>query len=220
MDDEENILKAIQRSMRKHFQITTASGGKEALRLMERAAEPFQVIVSDMKMPEMNGAQYLKEARKLSPDTVRILLTGFAEVDLVTEAINEGHIYRFIGKPCSAAVLMGALNDGVRQHELLTAEKVLLEQTLKGCVMALTEILSLASPEAFGRATRVRQLATILAGEIKAPDMWQIEVAALLSQIGAITLPSASPSGLLWVGITTPSALRNRSAMSSSESVE
>jgi len=189
VDDEANILKAIQRSMRKHFHIVTADGGREALQIIAKAHEPFHVIISDMKMPEMNGAQFLKEARRQTPDSVRILLTGFAEIDLVTEAINEGHIYRFIGKPCSAAVLLGAINDAVRQNELLTAEKVLLEQTLKGCIMALTEILSLASPEAFGRATRIRQLATVFAREVEATDLWQIEVAALLSQIGAITLP-------------------------------
>lgn len=189
VDDEENILKAIRRSMRKRFHVTTATGGAEALRILESTEEPFQAIVSDMRMPEMNGAEFLKLAAEARPDTVRILLTGFAEMDTVIAAINEGHIYRFISKPCSAAVLVAALEDAVRQHELLTAERVLLEQTLHGSIRALTEILALASPEAFGRATRVRQFAVSLIREVDAPDPWQIEVAAMLSQIGCITLP-------------------------------
>ena len=188
VDDEENILKAIQRSLRKKFDIYTASSGKEGLEIL-RNEEPFQVVVSDMRMPEMNGAVFLKAVRQEFPDTVRLLLTGFADMETVVSAINEGNIFRFIAKPCQASVLLDAFNDAVRQHQLITSEKVLLEQTLRGSIHALTEVLSMSNPAAFGRGSRIRQLATILAAQLKVADPWQLEVAAMLSQIGSITLP-------------------------------
>ncbi len=188
VDDEENILNAIQRSLRKKYDIVTAGGGQEGLEAMD-AQGPFDVVVSDMKMPEMNGATFLRHARQAHPDTVRLLLTGFADLDTVVTAVNEGYIYRFLAKPCSAGVLADAIDGGVRQHQLLTSERVLLEQTLKGSIRALTEILALANPAAFGRGTRISQLAILLGKALEISDPWQVEVAAMLSQIGCITLP-------------------------------
>ncbi len=189
VDDEENILKAIQRSLRKKYDITTATGGAAALEILA-SAEPFAVIVSDMKMPEMTGAVFLKRARELCPDTVRLLLTGFAEMDAVISAVNDGFIYRFLSKPCSAKVLSAAIDDAVAQHELLISEKILLQQTLKGSIKALTDILALANPAAFGRATRIRKLAAEVGREAGMEDMWQLEVAAMFCQVGSITLPA------------------------------
>ncbi len=188
VDDEENILKAIQRSLRKRYDISTAISGKDGLELLANKG-PFDVVISDMKMPEMNGATFLRHVRQGYPETVRMLLTGFADMDTVVTAVNEGYIYRFLAKPCSAAVLASAIDDAVRQHELLTSEKVLLEQTLKGSIRALTEVLALANPAAFGRGSRISQLAMLLAKELNVQDHWQVEVAAMLSQIGCITLP-------------------------------
>lgn len=188
VDDEENILKAIQRSLRKRYEIVTAGSGPEGLEILA-SSEPFQVIVSDMKMPEMDGATFLRQVRKDYPKTVRILLTGFADLDSVVSAVNEGHIYRFLAKPCSAAVLAEAIDGGVQQHELMVSEKVLLEETLHGSIRALTEILALANPAAFGRGSRISQLAMLMAHQMDVPDLWQVEVAAMLSQIGCITLP-------------------------------
>ena len=189
VDDEENILKAIQRSLRKKFEIHTAVSGREGLEVLAQDG-PFQVVVSDMKMPGMNGATFLSHVRKASPQTVRLLLTGFAEFDTVVAAINQGHIFRFLAKPCSAGDLLQAIEAGVAQYRLQTAEQVLLEQTLKGSITALTEVLSLASPEAFGRAQRISTLVTALAPRLGLQDAWWTEMAAMMSQIGTITLPN------------------------------
>ena len=188
VDDEANILSAIQRSLRKKFEIVTAGSGREGLDILAAEA-PFSVVVSDMKMPEMNGATFLKEVYRGWPDTVRLLLTGFAEMETVVKAINEGHIYRFLAKPCSAGALATAIDDAVRQHQLIISERVLLEETLKGSVKALTEVLSLSNPAVFGRGTRIAQTALLLAGHMGLKEPWQIEVAALFSQIGTISLP-------------------------------
>lgn len=188
VDDEEKLLKAIRRTLHKRCDIYTAPGGVEGLQVMAEEG-PFDVVCSDMKMPGMNGAEFLREVRKQSPDSVRLLLTGFADLDTVVTAVNEGYIYRFIGKPCTGQVLWEAIEDAYRQHQLLTAEKVLLEQTLKGSIKALTEILSMAAPAAFGRATRICHLALVLAQELGYDQTWQVEVAAMLSQLACVTLP-------------------------------
>jgi response regulator RpfG family c-di-GMP phosphodiesterase len=188
VDDEEKLLKAIQRSLHKRCEIHTAESGQKGLEILAEQG-PFEVVVSDMRMPGMNGAEFLRHCRQQAPDTVRLLLTGFADMDTVVTAVNEGYIYRFIGKPCTGQVLYDAIMDGVKQHQLLVSEKVLLERTLKGCIKAMTEILALAAPAAFGRATRICHLALVMAQEMDFQATWQIEVAALLSQIACITLP-------------------------------
>ncbi|MEZ4388104.1 MAG: response regulator [Candidatus Krumholzibacteriia bacterium] len=188
VDDEEKLLNAIRRTLHKRCDIHTASGGEEGLKVLE-AEGPFEVVVSDMKMPGMNGAEFLRHVRRRSPDTVRLLLTGFADLDTVVTAVNEGYIYRFLGKPCTGQVLWEAIQDARNQHLLITSQKVLLEQTLKGCIKALTEILSMAAPAAFGRATRICHLSLMLAQELGYDETWQVEVAAMLSQLACITLP-------------------------------
>ncbi len=203
VDDEENILKAIQRSLRKKFTIRTAGSGKEGLEIL-RNEGPFEVVVSDMKMPEMTGAVFLRHARKECPQTIRLLLTGFADLDSVVSAVNEGSIYRFLSKPCSAKDLAQAIDDAVEQHRLLTAEKVLLEETLKGSIKALTDILAMASPTAFGRATRIRNLAILLAKDLELENLWPIDMAAMFCQIGSITLPAETALKLYQNEALTP----------------
>ena len=189
VDDEENILKAIARSLRKRYDITTAGGGREALAVLAEQTKPFPVIVSDMRMPGMNGAAFLEEAHRIHPDSVRILLTGHADLEVVVAAVNKGHIFRFLGKPCPTDLLHGALQDGLRQFELLTGERELLELTLKGAVKAMTDILAVANPAAFGHADRIRKLAGQLMAEAGQAAGWDLDVAAMLSHLGCVTLP-------------------------------
>ena len=156
---------------------------------MEAEEEPFVVVVSDLQMPEMNGIDFLKAVRERSPDTTRILLTGNADLSSAVSAVNEGNIFRFLTKPCPNEVLIQAVSAGVEQHRLVTGERVLLERTLHGCVTMLTEILALANPSAFGRAARVKQRTGEVAAQLGEPARWQMEMAAMLSQAAAITLP-------------------------------
>lgn len=188
VDDEENILKAIQRGLRKRFEISVATSGAAGLKILQEGPV-HQVVVSDMRMPGMDGAEFLKRVREAHPDSVRLLLTGYADLETVVSAVNDGNIFRFIAKPCTAGVLLEAFQAAVRQYQLQTAEKVLLEQTLRGSIHALTEVLSMSNPAAFGRGSRIRQLAVNLAAELGVQDPWKIEVAAMVSQIGSITLP-------------------------------
>lgn len=196
VDDDPKILHAIGSSLRRTLDLTMATSGAEALSLLRESPGKYQVVVSDMKMPQMNGITLLSQVRREYPDTVRILLTGFADLDVVVRAVNDGHIFRFLAKPCSTSALLDAISAGVRQHELITAEKVLLEQTLHGSVDAMSGILALASPTLFGRACRIKRLADLICNEMGITDRWQIHVAAQLSQIGRITLPDATAAKL------------------------
>lgn len=98
VDDEANILSALRRLFRLHgYKIHTADGGAQGLELLER--EPVDLVISDMRMPNMDGAQFLEQVRRKWPDTVRILLTGYADVSSTIAAINKGEIYRYVAKP-------------------------------------------------------------------------------------------------------------------------
>ncbi|MBA4395569.1 MAG: histidine kinase, partial [Desulfobacca sp.] len=191
VDDELNVLEGYQRQFRKVFDTTIAPSGAKGLEIITEAG-PFAVVVSDFKMPGMNGIEFLSRVRELAPDTVRIMLTGFAEIQAVIEAINEGNVYRFLTKPCPADLMIKALNDGLKQYQLVTGERELLEKTLKGTIQVLTEVLSLVNPEAFGRASRITRYVREIAAQldnIQPTDRWILETAAMLSQIGCILLP-------------------------------
>ncbi len=188
VDDDQNILDAFQRQLRKHYALDVAISGAAALDLV-RNKGPFAVIVADMNMPGMNGVQLLSKVRELAPDTVRIMLTGAADFQTALTAVNDGNIFRFLAKPCPSETLALALEAGLAQYRLITAERELLEKTLKGSIQAMADILSLANPVAFSRAMRLRHYAVQMAGSLKLPDVWQIEVAAMLSQVGCVTLP-------------------------------
>jgi CheY-like chemotaxis protein len=188
VDDEPNVLEGIQRTLRKQVELQTASSGVEALRLIGESG-PFAVVISDMRMPAMNGAQFLAKVREQEPDTVRMILSGHADLEATIAAVNEGHIYRFLTKPCSTDHLLAAVEDALNQHRLLTAEKVLLEQTLSGAVKMLIEILGMVSPAASSRAARLQRYTIELSGALGLSSHWEWGLAAFVSQIGCVALP-------------------------------
>ncbi len=189
VDDETHILEACKRQFRKSFEITTAIGGEEGLKTADEKG-PFSVVISDLMMPGMDGIQFLSKMMELYPDSVRIILTGQADLDKAIEAVNEGNIFRFLTKPCSTERLAKVLDAGVEQYRLLTAEKELLEKTLGGSINVLMEVLSLVSPAAFGRAVRVQRIMRKLATALGLESKWEFDIAGMLSQIGCVTLPA------------------------------
>ena len=188
VDDEPNVLQAYQRTLRKDFKIVAALGGREALELMESEG-PFPVVVSDMNMPEMNGVQLLSTIKERYPDTVRLMLTGNADQDTAVSAINKGDVYRFLNKPCPPDEMISAVKAALSYHNLLKAEKELLENTVKGSIQAMVEILSIVSPKIFGHASAIKDYVMKCARQMRVDSGWELEAAALLGQIGAVTLP-------------------------------
>lgn len=188
VDDEPRIVESLALHLRRDYQVLAANGGNSALQVLKDKGAPA-VIISDMRMPGMDGATLLKHVKQLYPDTTRILLTGETGRDAAIAAVNEGQIFRFLAKPCPPDQLRSAIEAGVAHHRLLIAEKVLLQETLIGCIKALVDILAITNSVAFGRATRVTRLATDLSALLGNSNFWQLEAAAMLSQIGYISLP-------------------------------
>lgn len=189
VDDDPNILAAYKRQLRRQFDIRTACGGAEALAAI-KAEGPFAVVVSDMQMPEMNGLQFLREATKLAPETVRMMLTGNADQKTAVDAVNKGHIFRFHTKPFPPEEMAAAVEAGLAQYRLVTAERELLERTLAGSVKVLIDVLSLADPEAFGRTRRLRDWMQAVAAELGLSQAWELNLAAMLAPIGQLTVPA------------------------------
>ncbi len=190
VDDEPKILEAYRRTLRKDFKVVSAEGGSEGLQILE-AEGPFPVIVSDMNMPEMNGVQFLSEVKKRYPQSVRIMLTGNADQKTASEAINVGDVYRFLNKPCPPDKMTEAINDALGYYYVQNAEKDMLENTVRGSISALSEILSMAQPKIFGRVNRLKTLASRCATQLGLDNVWEIESIASLSQIGIVSLPDA-----------------------------
>ena len=188
VDDEPNVLEGLSRILRKQCDVITATNGPQAIEIL-RGDPTIEVVMSDMRMPVMNGAQFLRQVRGIRPDTVRLLLTGQADLDSAVSAVNDGQVFRFLTKPCAPPDLAAAIESAAAQHRLITAERVLLEQTLKGSVKTLTDVLALTSPLAFGRANRIKTVVTRLTDAMALQNRWELELAAMLSQLGYITLP-------------------------------
>jgi response regulator RpfG family c-di-GMP phosphodiesterase len=190
VDDDENILAAYQRQLRKQFHIETALGGGTALQFLSKS-EPYAVVISDLRMPVMDGIEFLAQVKQIAPNTVRMMLTGNADLHAAIEAVNQGNIFRFLTKPCSNETLVQALQAGLEQYRLIVAEKELLEQTLKGSVGVLTEILSIVDPQLFGRACILRDEVREIALSLNVHNLWDLELAAMLCEIGRVTMPAS-----------------------------
>ncbi len=188
VDDDPNVIRGYRPHLRKHFTLTPAHSGLEGLEVLEK--DSFAVVISDMRMPKMNGAEFLCKARELAPHTVRLLLTGETDLKAAISAVNEGQIFRFLTKPCPATSLLETVQAAAEQHRLLTAEQALLEQTVSGSVKVLTDVLSLAAPSVFSRATMLKRYVGHMSRSLGLKtNVWQYELAALLSQLGCISLP-------------------------------
>jgi len=195
VDDEPRVLEGLALQLRRGYEVSGAPSGEAGLALLASDG-PFAVVLSDMRMPQMDGASFLAQVRRKAPDTVRMLLTGHADMQAAIAAVNEGQIFRFLTKPCPPEQLRHSFEAATEQYRLVTAERVLLEQTLHGSVKALTEILAMTNPAAFGRATRIKKHVGQIANALGLEDRWQVEVAAMLSQLGLITLPDETAEKL------------------------
>jgi response regulator RpfG family c-di-GMP phosphodiesterase len=128
VDDEENILRSLERLFRKEgYDILTANSGEEGLRKLDENG--ISVIVSDQRMPGMTGSEFLRRSRKISPDSIRIMLTGYADINATMDAINKGEVYRFITKPWDDDEIKLIIRDVLRYYELINENKRLFKLT-------------------------------------------------------------------------------------------
>jgi response regulator RpfG family c-di-GMP phosphodiesterase len=188
VDDEPEVLAGIARNLRKDFEIHTETDPRKALGMLE-GSQPFAVIVADMRMPGMDGVDFLHEAKRISPLSIRLMLTGDASRQTPIGAVNRGDVFKFVTKPCEADTLRKVVELAARHHDIEVAEKAILEETLRGSVKALADVLALAQPLAFGRVHRLRAATNAIGALLGGCDGWELDATALLSQLGCVCLP-------------------------------
>ncbi len=132
IDDEPGVLESYERLLRREFNVHVALGGEKGLHAIQEYG-PFAVVISDMRMPGMNGAEFLAKVRQQYPDSVRMLLTGYTDINIAIEAVNQGNILRFLSKPCDKDALVEAINIGLDQYRSVVAEREIIKkaQTLE-----------------------------------------------------------------------------------------
>ncbi len=195
VDDEPRVLDGYRRTLRKRYDITTAEDASQGLSTIDEKG-PFAVVVSDFRMPGMDGIQFLSKVHEQWPDTTRVMLTGQADLDASISAVNLGRVYRFLTKPCDADTLAVTLDDGIEQYRLITAEKQLLEETLHGTVAMVTDVMGMVDPDGHAHSSRIKQTVAATVRVLGLADRWEYELAANLSQLGTITLPHTTASKL------------------------
>ncbi len=188
VDDDENILFGYRRNLRRNYEVLIAQSAAAAIKYLNNEKD-IAVIISDYNMPEMKGTELLQVARRLAPNTVRILLTGFGNLDIAVGAINEGNIFKFLTKPCPYNTLEESIQQAVEYYNAINAEKEILEKTLKGIISILAEILNSINPLAFNQSDFFRNLAKRVFDRLGLPFTWEVEVTILLSKIGCVAVP-------------------------------
>lgn len=187
VDDDIDILSTYQGTLRSFFVIKTAVNAEEAINIVH-SEPPFAVVVSDYSMPKVNGIQLLTHMQNISPDTLRILISGFADMKIVKAAVNEANIFRFLTKPILSEQLITVLNEGIRHFELLAAEKDILNRTVKGTIKILIDILANLNPIAMKQALQIRTVANDIAVQMQLRNTWEVEISALVSQLGCLNM--------------------------------
>ena len=126
VDDEQNILHSLKRLLRKEgYQILTAGSGADGLKILKE--HDVHLVITDQRMPEMSGTEFLAKVKENYPDIIRIVLSGYTEVDSITESINKGHIYKFMLKPWNDHNLKLEIKQGLEQYDLIQVNKKLHE---------------------------------------------------------------------------------------------
>jgi putative two-component system response regulator len=195
VDDEPAILNLIQRSLHEKFDIHVANSAEEGLSQIKNN-DVFSVVVSDYKMPSVDGVSFLAEVSRISPDSVRMMLTGYANFETCAKAVNEGNIFRFLTKPCPLEVIEKFIFDGIRQYHLVQTERdyrVLKQWTesLGGLIEAFVRLIASKDPYTAGHQIRVSQLSTAIAKSLDFPNeaVEHLTMAAMIHDIGKIYIP-------------------------------
>ncbi|MCU0374939.1 MAG: response regulator [Chitinophagaceae bacterium] len=128
VDDEINNLNSFKATYRRDFKVYTANSGPEALKIIKEVN--FQVIITDQRMPEMTGVEFLIEVLKISPDAIRILLTGYSDINAVIDAVNKGQIYYYVNKPWDEQQLRIIINNAYEIYALREKNKILMEKLM------------------------------------------------------------------------------------------
>ncbi len=194
VDDEENNLQLLKRTFRGKYDILTASNGVEALEVVKQNSDKIALIVSDQKMPKMEGTEFLKQVRDINPQIVKILLTGHVDMDIVVSSINECDLFQYILKPFEPEELKIVVENGITKYSLSTHNKMYyneLRELFYKTIRAISNALDTKDSYTNGHSLRVTLYSMIIANRIGLTKeyMEDIEIAGLLHDIGKIVMP-------------------------------
>ncbi len=189
VDDEPLVLQALERNLRRVCPVVTMPSGAAALALL-RKDRAFSVIISDMRMPEMNGARFLNEARLLAPDAVRILLTGEADLDAIIDAINDGNISQYLRKPVSRDALEEAVQAAFVSVSRVTEERERLQQSARGSLQLALEVIRGGAPKVVERGERITRLTMQLGDRLALSSLGALELTALGFTVAQVSSPA------------------------------
>ncbi len=194
VDDEQNNLALLNRTLRSQYNILLASSGKEALQIVEEKGSEISLIVSDQKMPAMEGTEFFKRISEKYPDIVKVLLTGHSNVDILVEAINECHLFQYILKPFEPEQLCVVVENGIKKFELSTSKTQILKdlsELFYKTIKSIAHALDAKDQYTHGHSMRVTLYSLALAKKMNLSDelLEEIETTGLLHDIGKIAIP-------------------------------
>lgn len=194
IDDEQNNLSLLQRTLRSDYNILLAASGQEALEVMQEYGNEISLIVSDQKMPFMEGTEFFKRISEKYPDIVKILVTGHSNVDILVEAINECHLFQYILKPFEPEQLCMIVENGIKKFELSSSKTQILmdlSELFYKTIKSIAHALDAKDEYTHGHSMRVTLYSLALAKALNLPDslLEEIETTGLLHDIGKIAIP-------------------------------
>jgi response regulator RpfG family c-di-GMP phosphodiesterase len=169
-------------------EVRIAGSAADALDRISKSAD-IAVVLCDCPIPDMDGINFLMEVQKLNPNITRVVMTASPGADIAIRAINCGPVFRFLVKPCPTDFFVSAIKNSIRQYQYLSAEQVKISETVNGSVKMLTDLISVLNPEIFAKSNRLREMARNLAMAVNVEQIWEVEMAAFLCQVGCVTIP-------------------------------
>lgn len=196
VDDEINNLQLLKRTLRGKYRILTASNGLEGLETLKNNLDDVCLIVSDHKMPIMEGTKFLEEANIIAPDVIKILLTGFSDIEIITDAVNKCNLFQYILKPFNPDELQAVVKNGLDKFDLASSKSSILKdlkELFYKTIKSIASALDAKDPYTHGHSMRVTLYSIILAKELNVSEaeLERIETAGLLHDIGKIAIPQA-----------------------------
>ena len=194
VDDEENNLFLLKRTLRSNYNILSATSGEEALELIKKHGDEISLIVSDQKMPKMEGTDLFKIIGETHPDIVKILLTGHSNMDILVDSINECHLFQYILKPFEPEQLCMIVESGIKKYELTDSRIQILKdlsELFYKTIKSIAYALDAKDKYTHGHSLRVTLYSLALAKKLNLSDelLEEIEIAGLLHDIGKIAIP-------------------------------
>jgi len=194
IDDEENNLSLIKRSLRNNYNILSATSGQEAFEILEKYGDTISLIVSDQKMPVMEGTEFFKRMSEKYPDIIKILITGQSNIDILVEAINECQLFQYILKPFDPDNLCMVVQSGIVKYEMAASKSKLvcdLSELFYKTIKSIAYALDAKDTYTHGHSMRVTLYSLLLAKKLNLSEdlMEEIETTGLLHDIGRIAIP-------------------------------